>query len=80
LLDFACLAEGRLRIGVRQRSLPAVEAYRRSRAQLDRVAGRARRPHLAVVSGTSVLTPTFRYHPSIVAQAFGTLGSMFPGG
>lgn len=31
-----------------------------------------------VVMGTSVLTPTFRYHPSIVAQAFGTLGSMFP--
>jgi coenzyme F420-dependent glucose-6-phosphate dehydrogenase len=29
--------------------------------------------------GTSVLTPTFRYHPSIVARAFGTLGSMFPG-
>ncbi len=32
-----------------------------------------------VVMGTSVLTPTFRYHPSIVAQAFGTMGSMFPG-
>ena len=31
-----------------------------------------------LVMGTSVLTPTFRYHPSIVAQAFGTLGSMFP--
>lgn len=31
-----------------------------------------------VVMGTSVLTPTFRYHPSIVAQAFGTLGSLFP--
>ena len=29
--------------------------------------------------GTSVLTPTFRYHPSIVAQAFGTLGSLHPG-
>jgi coenzyme F420-dependent glucose-6-phosphate dehydrogenase len=29
--------------------------------------------------GTSVLTPTFRYHPSVVAQAFGTLGVMFPG-
>jgi coenzyme F420-dependent glucose-6-phosphate dehydrogenase len=29
--------------------------------------------------GTSVLTPTFRYHPTIVAQAFGTLGAMFPG-
>jgi coenzyme F420-dependent glucose-6-phosphate dehydrogenase len=32
-----------------------------------------------VVIGTSVLTPTFRYHPSIIAQAFGTLGAMFPG-
>src|SRR3954454_15887095 len=32
-----------------------------------------------LMMGTSVLTPTFRYHPSIVAQAFGTLGSMFPG-
>ena len=32
-----------------------------------------------VLMGTSVLTPTFRYHPSIVAQAFGTLGQMFPG-
>jgi coenzyme F420-dependent glucose-6-phosphate dehydrogenase len=29
--------------------------------------------------GTSVLTPTFRYHPSIVAQAFATLGLMYPG-
>ena len=31
-----------------------------------------------IVMGTSVLTPTFRYHPSIVAQAFGTLGELFP--
>ena len=31
------------------------------------------------VLGTSVLTPTLRYHPSIVAQAFGTLGALFPG-
>jgi coenzyme F420-dependent glucose-6-phosphate dehydrogenase len=29
--------------------------------------------------GTSVLTPTFRYHPSIVAHAFATLGTMYPG-
>jgi coenzyme F420-dependent glucose-6-phosphate dehydrogenase len=29
--------------------------------------------------GTSVLTPTFRYHPSIVAHAFGTLGDLYPG-
>jgi coenzyme F420-dependent glucose-6-phosphate dehydrogenase len=32
-----------------------------------------------IIMGTSVLTPTFRYHPSVVAQAFGTLGVMFPG-
>ena len=32
-----------------------------------------------IVMGTSVLTPTFRYHPSVVAQAFATLGAMFPG-
>jgi coenzyme F420-dependent glucose-6-phosphate dehydrogenase len=31
-----------------------------------------------IVLGTSVLTPTFRYHPSIVAQAFATLGELFP--
>jgi len=29
--------------------------------------------------GTSVLTPTLRYHPSIVAQAFATLGCLTPG-
>ncbi len=32
-----------------------------------------------IVMGTSVMTPTFRYHPSVVAQCFGTLGAMFPG-
>ncbi len=31
-----------------------------------------------VALGTSVVTPTFRYHPAIVAQAFGTLGSLHP--
>jgi coenzyme F420-dependent glucose-6-phosphate dehydrogenase len=31
-----------------------------------------------ILIGTSVVTPTFRYHPSIVAQAIGTLGAMFP--
>jgi coenzyme F420-dependent glucose-6-phosphate dehydrogenase len=30
------------------------------------------------VLGTSVLTPTLRYHPSIIAQAFATLGSLYP--
>src|SRR5712664_36863 len=32
-----------------------------------------------VALGTSVNTPTFRYHPAIVAQAFGTLGVLHPG-
>jgi coenzyme F420-dependent glucose-6-phosphate dehydrogenase len=31
-----------------------------------------------IMIGTSVVTPTFRYHPSVVAQAMGTLGAMFP--
>ena len=31
------------------------------------------------VLGTSVLTPTLRYHPSMVAQAFATLGVLAPG-
>src|SRR5262249_58726843 len=44
-------------------------------AWLGALGARTRR----AVIGTSVLTPTFRYHPSIVAQVFGTLGSMFPG-
>lgn len=31
-----------------------------------------------IMMGTSVLTPTFRYHPAIVAQAFATLGCLYP--
>ncbi|MFI8593007.1 glucose-6-phosphate dehydrogenase (coenzyme-F420) [Microbacterium sp. NPDC078428] len=31
-----------------------------------------------ILMGTSVLTPTFRYHPGVVAQAFATLGSLYP--
>jgi coenzyme F420-dependent glucose-6-phosphate dehydrogenase len=32
-----------------------------------------------IVLGTSVLTPTFRYQPAVVAQAFATLGVLTPG-
>ena len=32
-----------------------------------------------VVIGTSVLTPTFRYHPAVVAQSVATLARLFPG-
>lgn len=31
-----------------------------------------------VILGTSVLTPTFRYHPAVIAQAFATLAVMYP--
>jgi coenzyme F420-dependent glucose-6-phosphate dehydrogenase len=31
-----------------------------------------------MVIGTSVVTPTFRYHPSVVAQAIATLSVLFP--
>jgi coenzyme F420-dependent glucose-6-phosphate dehydrogenase len=31
-----------------------------------------------VTLGTSVVTPTFRYHPAIVAQAMATLASLYP--
>jgi coenzyme F420-dependent glucose-6-phosphate dehydrogenase len=33
----------------------------------------------AAYLGTSVLTPTLRYQPAVVAQAFATLGSLFDG-
>jgi len=32
-----------------------------------------------VTLGTSVVTPTFRYHPAIVAQAMATLAALYPG-
>jgi len=32
-----------------------------------------------ITVGTSVLTPTFRYNPAVIAQAFATLGSLYPG-
>ena len=33
-----------------------------------------------IVMGTSVLTPTFRYHPSVVAQVFDEVGLVGAGG
>lgn len=32
-----------------------------------------------VLLGTSVLTPTLRYNPAVIAHAFGTLGCLYPG-
>src|ERR671932_196757 len=42
---------------------------------LGALAARAER----AVLGTSVLTPTLRYHPAVVAQAFATLACLAPG-
>ena len=32
-----------------------------------------------IAIGTSVMTPTFRYNPAVVAQAFATMGCLYPG-
>jgi coenzyme F420-dependent glucose-6-phosphate dehydrogenase len=32
-----------------------------------------------VLIGTSVMTPTFRYNPAVIAQAFATMGVLYPG-
>src|SRR5215469_2692474 len=80
LLDFACLAEeiGFDSVFVSDHFQPWKHTdghAPNSLAWLGALGARTRR----VTIGTSVATPTFRYHPSIVAQAFGTLGAMFPG-
>ncbi len=32
-----------------------------------------------ITIGTSVMTPTFRYNPAVLAQAFATMGVLYPG-
>ncbi|MBV8119449.1 MAG: glucose-6-phosphate dehydrogenase (coenzyme-F420) [Alphaproteobacteria bacterium] len=80
LLDFSCLAEdvGFDSVFVSDHFQPwkHTDGHAPSAlAWLGALGARTRR----VVIGTSVLTPTFRYHPSVIAQVFGTLGAMFPG-
>jgi coenzyme F420-dependent glucose-6-phosphate dehydrogenase len=80
LLDFSCLAEevGFDSVFVSDHFQPwkHTDGHAPSAlAWLGALGARTRR----IVVGTSVLTPTFRYHPSVVAQVFGTLGAMFPG-
>jgi coenzyme F420-dependent glucose-6-phosphate dehydrogenase len=80
LLDFSCLAEtvGFDSVFVSDHFQPwkHTDGHAPSAlAWLGALGARTQR----VVIGTSVLTPTFRYHPSVVAQVFGTLGAMFPG-
>ena len=80
LLDYACLAEklGFDTVFVSDHFQPWRHTGGHapfSFAWLGALGARTQRIRM----GTSVLTPSFRYHPSIVAQAFGTLGQMFPG-
>ncbi|OYN94376.1 glucose-6-phosphate dehydrogenase (coenzyme-F420) [Enemella evansiae] len=46
-----------------------------SLAWLSHVGARTER----VLLGTSVLTPTFRYNPAVLAQFFATMGCLYPG-
>jgi coenzyme F420-dependent glucose-6-phosphate dehydrogenase len=80
LLDFSCLAEdvGFESIFVSDHFQPWKHTDGHAPSALAWLGALGARTRTAVI-GTSVLTPTFRYHPSVVAQVFGTLGSMFPG-
>jgi coenzyme F420-dependent glucose-6-phosphate dehydrogenase len=80
LLDFSCLAEevGFDSVFVSDHFQPWKHTdghAPNALAWLGALVARTRRVEI----GTSVLTPTFRYHPSVVAQVFGTLGVMAPG-
>ncbi|HEV2477483.1 MAG TPA: glucose-6-phosphate dehydrogenase (coenzyme-F420) [Candidatus Dormibacteraeota bacterium] len=80
LLDFACAAEanGFDSVFVSDHFQPWRHSDGHAPFALSWLAAVGERTSRLVL-GTSVLTPTFRYHPAIVAQAFGTLGVMFPG-
>jgi coenzyme F420-dependent glucose-6-phosphate dehydrogenase len=80
LLDFSVLAEqvGFDSVFISDHFQPWKHTDGHAPAALTWLGALGARIRRAVI-GTSVLTPTFRYHPSVVAQAFGTLGVMCPG-
>ena len=80
LLDFSCLAEeiGFDSVFVSDHFQPWKHTDGHAPSALAWLGALGARTKRAQI-GTSVLTPTFRYHPSVVAQVFGTLGTMFPG-
>jgi coenzyme F420-dependent glucose-6-phosphate dehydrogenase len=80
LLDFAVEAErsGLEIVAISDHFQPWVHNGGHSPAALPWLGAAAARTSTATL-GTSVLTPTLRYHPSIVAQAFATLGCLAPG-
>jgi coenzyme F420-dependent glucose-6-phosphate dehydrogenase len=80
LLEFSVAAEraGLEIVAVSDHFQPWRHTGGHSPAALPWLGALGQRTHSAVLA-TSVLTPTLRYHPSIVAQAFGTLGCLTPG-
>ncbi|HTW38641.1 MAG TPA: glucose-6-phosphate dehydrogenase (coenzyme-F420) [Steroidobacteraceae bacterium] len=80
LLEFACLAErrGYDSVFVSDHFQPWRHHGGHAPFSLSWMAALGART-TRILIGTSVLTPTFRYQPAIIAQAFGTLGSLFPG-
>jgi coenzyme F420-dependent glucose-6-phosphate dehydrogenase len=80
LLEYALLAEqtGLEIVSVSDHFQPWRHNEGHSPAAMPWLAAVGQRTSQALL-GTSVLTPTMRYHPSVVAQAFGTLGCLTPG-
>src|SRR5258708_24202681 len=80
LLDFSCLAEevGFDSVFVSDHFQPWKHTDGHAPSALVWLGALGARTKRAQI-GTSVLTPTFRYHPSVVAQVFGTPGTMCPG-
>jgi coenzyme F420-dependent glucose-6-phosphate dehydrogenase len=80
LLDYSALAEqaGLEIVAISDHFQPWRHHGGHGPASLVWLGAAAERTETALL-GTSVLTPTMRYHPSVVAQAFATLGSLVPG-
>ncbi len=80
LLDFSVLAErsGLEIVAVSDHFQPWRHHGGHGPASLTWLGAVGERTDRAVL-GTSVLTPTMRYHPSVVAQAFATLACLNPG-
>jgi coenzyme F420-dependent glucose-6-phosphate dehydrogenase len=80
LLDYAIEAErsGLEIVAISDHFQPWVHAKGHSPAALPWLGAAGQRTERATL-GTSVLTPTLRYHPSVIAQAFATLGCLTPG-
>jgi coenzyme F420-dependent glucose-6-phosphate dehydrogenase len=80
LLDYAVLAEqlGLETIAVSDHFQPWRHHGGHAPATLPWLGATGERTERALL-GTSVLTPTIRYHPSVVAQGFATLACLNPG-